>query len=104
MRKLLFEHAHHVGFFHDQQVFAVDFHFRAGPFAEQHNIALLEVDWRQLAMVIAAAWAYGDDFALHGLLLCGVRNDDATLGLGVFFNPLHDYTVVQRTKFHVVSS
>jgi hypothetical protein len=51
---------------------------------------------------VAATGADGDDFALHGLFLGGVRDDDATLGLGVFLDPLHDYAVVQWTEFHVV--
>ena len=46
--------AHDVGFLHDEKVFAVELDFRAGPLAEQHNVALLEVDWRQLASFITA--------------------------------------------------
>jgi hypothetical protein len=64
----------------------------------------LEVDRDELAALVAAARADGDDFALHRLLLGGVRNDDATLGLGVFFNPLDDNAVVQRTELHAKRS
>ena len=49
----------------------------------------------ELAALVAATGANGDDLALHRLLLGGVRDDDATLGLGVFFDALDDDAVVQ---------
>src|SRR6266540_1775272 len=36
----------------------------------------------------------------RSLLLSGVGDDDATLGLGVFLDPAHDHAVVQRTELH----
>ena len=64
------------------------------------TIASLDIDRDELAALVAAAGADGDDLALHGLLLGGVGNDDAALGLGVFFDPAHDHAVMQRTKLH----
>ncbi|MNJ79366.1 hypothetical protein D3C77_773630 [compost metagenome] len=44
-----------VGFFHDQQVFAADFHFCAGPFAKQNAVACFNIQSYQLAAFIAVA-------------------------------------------------
>src|SRR5947209_19138455 len=75
------ENAHDVAFLHDQQFLTVEFDLGAGPFAEQHAVANLEIDRDQLAGFVAAAWSNGGDFALRGLLLGSVRNDDAASGL-----------------------
>jgi hypothetical protein len=52
-----------------------------------------------LAALVAGARADGDDLALLRLLLGGVRDDDATLGLLLRVNAADDDTVVQRTNF-----
>ena len=44
----LADNAHDVGFFHDQQVFAVDLDFGTGPFAEQNAVADFDVKRNQL--------------------------------------------------------
>src|SRR6202030_1325052 len=75
------QHAHDVALLHDQEFLAVELDLGARPFAEQHAVADLEVDWDQLAGFIAAARADGGDFALRGLFLGGVGDDDAALGL-----------------------
>src|SRR5256886_1741606 len=64
-------HAHDVGLLHDQEVLAVELHLGAGPLAEQHAIARLEVDRDQLAVLVAPARADRDDLALGRLLLGG---------------------------------
>ena len=69
----LFENAHDVAFLHDQEVLTVDLHLGAGPLAEQHALADLQVDRDQLAGFVAATGADGDDFALRGLLLWRCR-------------------------------
>ena len=43
---LLLEHAHDVALLHDQQLLAVDLDLGAAPLAEQHLVALLQVDRR----------------------------------------------------------
>ena len=51
--------------------------------------------------VVAGAGADGDDFAFLRLLLGGIRNDDAALGLLFRSKTADDDTVVQWTKMHV---
>jgi hypothetical protein len=63
------ENAHNVALLHDQHLLAVDLDLGAGPFAEQHAVADLDLDRDQLAALVAAARADGDDFALGGLFL-----------------------------------
>src|SRR5262249_18572909 len=101
--RLALENAHDVRLLHDQIFGAVDLDFGARPLAEENDVAGLDVDRDELAALVAAAGANGDDFALHGLFLGRVRNDDATLGLRVFLNPAHDHAVVQRTELHAMS-
>src|SRR5216683_5983706 len=92
------EHAHDVGFLHDQEILAVELHLGAGPFSEQHFIANLEIDGDQLADIVATAGAGRHDLALLRLLARGIRNDDAAGGLFLGFDALHDHSVVQRTE------
>src|SRR5262245_21535766 len=96
----LFEHAHDVGLLHDQELLAVDLHLGARPLAEQHPVADLEIDGDELAGLVAAARAHGDDLALRGLFLGGVGNDDAAGGLLLGIDALDDDAVVKRTEFH----
>src|SRR5215470_13642906 len=98
----LVEHAHDVGLLHDQELLAIDLDLGARPFAEQHAVARLEVDRDQLAVIVAAARADGDDFALGGFFLGGVGNDDAAGRLILGIDALNDDAVVERTKFHGV--
>src|SRR5882724_3515456 len=98
VRRALSDHAHDVGLLHDQEILAVDLYFRARPFAEQHAIAGLQIDRDQLAALVAPARADSDDLALRGLLLDGVRNNDAALGLLVGIDAADDHAVVQGTK------
>ena len=83
---------------------AVDLDFIARPLAEQDRLADFDIDRNKLAILVTTARANGNDLALHGLFLSGVWNDDAALGLGVFFHSTHDDAVVQRTKLHSVLS
>src|ERR1700704_1996989 len=96
------EDAHDVAFFHDQQFLAVELDLGAGPLAEQHAVADLEVDRDQLASFVAATRADGGDFALRRLFLGTVRNDDAASGLLFGVDALDHNAVVKRTEFHAV--
>ena len=96
--------AHDVGFLHDQQFLTIDLDFGAGPLAEQHLVALLDVERRQLTGLVAPAGPYGDDLALLRLLLGGVRNDDAGLRLLLAFEATDDDAVMQGTELHVSAS
>src|SRR3954465_12266079 len=98
----LLEHAHYVAFLHDQQLVAVELDLGAGPLAEQHPVAGLDAHRRQLALLAAGTRADRQDLALHRLLLGGVRDDQAALGLRLFLDTLDDDAVVQRTELHGV--
>src|SRR5689334_1100845 len=63
LRADLGDHAHDVGLLHDQEVVAVELHFGARPLAEQHAVAVLQIHRDQLAGLVAAARAHGDDLA-----------------------------------------
>src|SRR6267154_2414975 len=96
------ENAHDVALLHDQQLLAVELDLGARPFAEQHAVADLEVDRDQLAGFVTAARSDRRDFALRGLFLGSVRNDDAALGLIFSFDALDDDAVVERAEFHAI--
>ena len=92
--------AHDVALLHDQEILAVDLDLGARPFAEQHAVADLDVDRNELAGLVAATRADGDDFTLRGLLLGGVGNDDAAGGLRFGIDALDDDAVVKRAELH----
>src|SRR6266850_700344 len=96
------ENAHDVALLHDQQFLAVELDLGARPFAEQHAVADLEVDRDQLAGFVTAARTDRRDFALRGLFLGAVRNDDAASCLLFGVDALDHNAVVKRTEFHAV--
>src|SRR6202045_224104 len=96
------ENAHDVALLHDQELLAVDLDLGARPFAEQHAVADLEVDRDQLAGFVTAAGTDSGDFALGGLFLGTVRNDDAASCLFFGVDALDHNPVVKRTEFHAV--
>src|SRR5215207_11443367 len=96
----LLDDAHDVGFFHDQEILAVDPHLGAGPLAEQHAVSGLDVEGNDLAALVPGAGAGGDDLALLRLLLRGIGNDDAALRLLLGLDTADDDAVVQRTELH----
>src|SRR3982074_323210 len=100
----VFDDAHDVRLLHDEEILAVELDLRAGPFAEQDAVTLLDVERNERAHLIAGARADGDDLAFHRLFLGGVRNDDATLGLAFFLDALDHDTVVKRTELDGSSS
>src|SRR5258705_12797095 len=93
------QHAHDVALLHDQQFLAVELDLGARPFAEQYAVADLEVDRDQLAGFVTAAGTDSGDFALRGLFLGAVRNDNAALGLLFGVDTFDHDAVMQRTKF-----
>src|ERR1035437_9440883 len=92
------DHAHDVGFLHDEEILAIEFDLGARPLAEQHTVAGLDVDRDELAALVAAARADGNDFAFRRLLLRAVGNDDAALGLLQGSDAAHDQAVVQGSE------
>ncbi len=68
----------------------------------KHAVADPDVDRNELAGLVAAAWAHGDDLALGGLFLGGIGDDDAASGFFLGINALDDNAVVKRAKLHAV--
>src|SRR6266568_3354662 len=96
----LHQHPHEVAFLHDQVLDAVELDFGPRPFSEEHPVAHLDVDGDELAGLVAAARAYGDDFALLRFFLGGVWNDDAACRLLLGLDALDDDAIVKWTEFH----
>src|SRR5260370_40306808 len=94
------EHSHDVALLHDQELDAVDLDLGAGPFAEQHAVAGVNVDRDELAVLVTAAGTHRDDLALRRLLLRGIRDDDAAGAAFLGIDALDDDTIVKRTKLH----
>src|SRR5690349_22561577 len=82
--ELLLDDREHVASREDEVLLAVVLHLGAAVLAVQHDVAGLDVE-RQTLAVLEAARAHGQDDALLGLLLGGVRDDQARGGglLGV---------------------
>src|ERR1700758_4356505 len=100
----LFDDAHGVILLHDQELFAVDLDLGARPFAKQHPVADLDVDWDELAGLVAAAGANRDNLALRGFFLGSIGNDDATGALLFGIDALDDDAIVKWTEFHGFAS
>src|SRR5215472_3207398 len=94
------DHAHNVGLFHDDQLFAVELDLGARPLAEQHPVTFLNPERLDLAVITSSTGTAGDDLAFHRLLLRGVGNDDAACGLFVRFDASDQHAVMQGTEFH----
>src|SRR5215467_14887305 len=92
------QNAHNVGLLHDQKVLIVDFDFGARPLAKQHAIADVDIDRDELAGFVTSAGAHREDFALGGLFLGGVGNDDPALGLFLSIDTLDHDSVMQRAE------
>src|SRR5438067_8544375 len=73
--------AHDIGFFHDDEFVTIDLDLGAGPFAEQHPVAGLDVERLDLAVLTARPRPDGDDIALHRCFLAGVGDEDPAIGL-----------------------
>jgi hypothetical protein len=84
------DHAHDVGLFHDQELLTADLDFAPRPFAEQNDVARFEIEGNELAALIAGSRSHRNDLALLRLLLDGVGNDDAALGLLLALKPADD--------------
>src|SRR5690606_11607014 len=61
------DHAHDVGFLHDQEILAIELDLGAAPLAEQHAVAGLDVEGDNLAAFVAGAGAHGLDDTLGRL-------------------------------------
>src|SRR3954452_1156510 len=89
-----------VGFLHDDEVFTVDLHLGARPFAEQDLVAGLDVQRRDLAVVGASTGTDGHDFALLRLFLRRVGNDDPAGGLCLGLYAADEDSIMKRPETH----
>src|SRR5439155_22831066 len=71
------ENAHDVALLHDQQFLTIELDLGAGPLAEQHAVADIEIDRDQLASLVEAARTNRGVFALRRFFLGTVRYVDA---------------------------
>src|SRR6266542_6354623 len=92
--------AQNIAFLHDDEVFTVDFHLGARPFAEQDLVARLDVQRRELALFGLGARADGDDFALLRLFLRGIGDDDPARGLLLGLDTTDEDTIMKRPETH----
>src|SRR6516225_5591583 len=72
---------------HDHKLLALDLNLAAGPLAEQDPVAGLDVQGMELAVLAPGASSDRKHLALHGLLLGGIGNDDASGRLLVLLDP-----------------
>src|SRR5450759_3386081 len=89
---------------HDEVFLPIKLDLLAGILAEQDEVAGRYVERHELAVVLRLALADGDDFALLGLFLGGVGDDDPADFLFAFFNTRDDDAVVQRSDVHALYS
>src|SRR5208337_2080737 len=101
---MILDDTENVALLHDEEIFAVDLHFSTGPFAEENAITCLNVESDDLAFLVTGAGAYRNDFALLGLFLGRIWNNDSALRALFLFETAHHYAVMQRPKFHGLSS
>src|SRR5271154_6496908 len=101
LRGARLDDAHDVALLHDDELFALDLDLGAGPFAEEHPIARLDVERMCLAILAARSGSDGDAFALHRLFLDGVRDDDPTRRLLLLLDASDQHAILQRSEAHL---
>src|SRR5215211_3753718 len=94
-RKLLGDDAEDLFLAHDQVFVPFELDLLAGVLAEQDGVAFLDVERRDLAVLLDLTLADGDDLALLRLFLCRIGNDDPADLLLALFDSLHDHPIVQ---------
>src|SRR5579872_2539244 len=99
-----FNHGEDFVFAHDEIFLAIELDLLAGVLAEQDEIAGFDVQRNPLAVVFRLAVAGGNHFALLGLFLGGVGDDDPADFLFAFFDTRDDDAVVQRSDVHALYS
>src|SRR6476661_818225 len=83
---------------HDEELVAVDLELGAGVLRIEDLVPLLDVHRLALPVVEDATGPSGEDLALLGLLLGGVRKDDPALGRLLTGGRLDDDSIAQRAK------
>jgi hypothetical protein len=86
----LAQHAEDVGLLEDEVFHAVQFHFSATVFADEHAVTFLHVELDDFAVVVTATSAEGNNFSLLWLLFSGVWEENAASGFFFAFDTLHE--------------
>src|SRR6185437_7644484 len=94
------DHAEDVVLAEDEVLLALDLHLGPRVLAEEDAVAGLDVELPDRAVLEDLAVADGDDGRLDGLLLGGVGDVEATLGLLLLLHPTNDHAVLQRSDLH----
>src|ERR1700760_1351474 len=101
MRGLLaFHNGHDVFFAHDHQLVAIHLHFGTAVLTEQNLVADFDVERANLAILQNLALTDGHYLAEDRLFGRGIRDNDATWGLSLFFFSFHDHAVMKGTNLH----
>src|SRR3954465_1412007 len=82
----------------DEQLVVLDLELGPGVLAVEDLVAGLDVHRLALAVIEDPAWADGEDRALLGLLLRGVRQHDSALGRLLAGSRLHDDAIAERLE------
>src|SRR5438477_9308412 len=98
--RLLGDFGENITLAHDLEVFAIDFDFAAGVFAEDDLIADADRKVPTLAAIEQPARPDSHDVATLRLLLRGIREHDAPGGDFFGVQRLDHNAVIQRSKFH----
>jgi len=89
---------------HDEVLFPIKLDLLSRVLPEQDQVAGFHVKRNALAVVLRLAVAGGDNFALLGLFLGGVGDDDPADFLFAFLDSRNDDAVVQRSDVHALYS
>src|SRR5262249_57907403 len=87
----------------DHVLGAVDLDVGPAVLAEQDPVTLLDLDGDALAVLGQAAGPDGHDLALLGLLLGGVRDDDAAPDRLLLLDAADEQPVGERLEVHAIS-
>src|SRR5579862_8219744 len=87
-------------FAEDEVILVVHLDFGAAVLAEQNAVTGLDVESDPLALIVGLAGANGDHFALLRLLFRRVRDDDAALDGFLFFDPLDQDAIMERSNVY----
>jgi len=91
---MLFYYSQNIVFTHNQMLFTFDFNLASGIFAEQYTVAFFYLKRYPLAVVTQFPVADRYYFTLGRFLLCGVRDNNSTLGLGFFLDPFYQNAIL----------
>src|ERR1700693_620443 len=97
-QSLLLEDAEDFFLTHDEELFAVELDLGAGVLAEEDVVASLDIEGEDLAFVVGLTLTDGDHFALLGLFLGGVGDDDAAADALALFNAPDQDAIVKRSE------